>query len=39
VLIPCVPGPVQETPVAAPAFSGVGYSMWKTGFPVERKVV
>lgn len=39
VLMPVVPAAVHETPVAAPVLSGVGYSMWKTGFPAARKEV
>lgn len=39
VLMPDVPAARQEGPFAEPGFSGVGYSMWKTGLPVERKAV
>jgi hypothetical protein len=39
VLIPLVPGPVQYTELACETFSGLGYSMWKTGFPEARKLL
>lgn len=39
VLIPVVPGPVQSVDLAALVLSGAGYSMWKTGLFVARKVV